>query len=84
MVCLKSIKIMPFKGLYLINNTGCVWSIRRRIYLKHSDRRGYSRVSLTSKYKTVTFSVHYLVALYFIGECPHGKEINHIDGNKKK
>lgn len=42
----------------------------------------YPAVTLSLNGTTRRFTVHSLVALAFLGACPKGKEINHIDGNK--
>lgn len=48
--------------------------------------RGYYQISLNDlvrgKVKRRTFRVHQLVALFYLGPCPRGHEINHKDGNK--
>ena len=43
---------------------------------------GYHRVGPSIDGKNVLMYVHHIVAQLFIGPCPVGKEINHIDGNK--
>jgi len=80
---------------YQVSNLGRVRSIDRRILnslgvhclyhskiLKHQKGpNGYATVNLGKKY--MTRYVHHLVMKAFRGKTPKGKEILHIDGNKK-
>lgn len=50
--------------------------------LRPSPRRGYPSVDLCEQGKKRTYSVHRLVAAAFLGPCPEGMEVNHIDGCK--
>jgi hypothetical protein len=43
----------------------------------------YFRVTLWKEGKGKKFLVHQLVTLAFIGKCPEGHNVNHIDGNKQ-
>ena len=43
---------------------------------------GYQFVKIVIDGRKYTFGVHQLVAAAFIGPCPRGHEVNHIDGNK--
>lgn len=45
------------------------------------DGHGYPVVTLTANGTQKRFGVHQLVALAFIGPCPPGKEVRHLDGN---
>ncbi len=45
------------------------------------DRDGYWKVTLNLESKTQTPFVHRLVARAFIGVCPEGQQVRHLDGN---
>jgi len=48
------------------------------------ERAGYLTVNLKAKERGAqTHFVHRLVAEAFLGSCPEGMEINHINGNKR-
>jgi hypothetical protein len=46
------------------------------------DTAGYIRINIFYEGKVYGNSVHQLVALAFIGPCPEGYEVNHIDLDK--
>lgn len=48
----------------------------------HIGPYGYPTTGLTGHREKISVSVHILVASAFIGECPEGLTVNHIDGNK--
>jgi len=54
-----------------------------RILSTGLNKWGYLRTRFRIKTKHVHKLVHQVVALAYLGECPSGKEVNHIDGNKK-
>lgn len=65
---------------YEASNTGLIRHKDRKIPLKPStcNKGMYCTVSISRK----TIRVHKLVALTFLGPCPDGFEVNHIDGDK--
>jgi len=69
---------------YGIEEDGAVWSYRMGRYLKPT-RCGsfYSYYYVCLKDAGMTWvSVHKLVASKYLGVCPEGCEISHVDGNK--
>ena len=50
--------------------------------LKVDTSADYYRVTLSKNNEQHRFTVHGLVAMTFLGDCPDGKQINHIDGVK--
>lgn len=74
--------IKGFEGLYLVSNTGEVFSIRRNKTLKGKvDKYGYRCVVLwdgTNNYRTV----HRLVAEAFVPRIDGCNIVNHLDCNK--
>ena len=84
-------KPIPNYDSYRVSNLGRVKSVDRLSsngrklkgeIKKSSDARGYLHVSLCKDGKCKYFLVHRLVMLAFVGECPKGMEVNHIDENK--
>lgn len=76
-------------GKYLISNLGRVMGSpvakrngERVIRKLQINQSGYPVVSLILDHKYHTKSVHRLVAAAFIGPCPDGMEVNHIDSNR--
>ncbi len=81
---------------YEVSNTGKVKSLARTVMRKNGtpyrtkDRimalarlpKGYRFVSLYDESGDRQHYVHRLVARAFIGPCPDGHEVNHIDGDK--
>lgn len=81
--------VKGYEGLYQVSNFGRIKSMPksnrlRTIIMKPKNRKdGYLTVALFSGNKYNHLYVHRIVAEAFIlNECG-GKEINHIDGNKK-
>lgn len=79
--------VKDYEGLYEVSNLGRVKNaIIGKILKQKIDRYGYLHVCL---YKGVerkkTYMVHRLVAQAFLGDCPDGYEVDHIntirDGN---
>jgi len=85
-------KIPNYDG-YLISNMGVVKSIDRlssngrhlkgKILKALKTSGGYLSVSLCKDGEDKHYAIHRLVMLAFVGECPKGMEINHIDENKQ-
>lgn len=75
--------VVGYEGLYRVSRNGDVWSIRRHKLLTASpDSHGHLRVGLTKNKKLRTRNVHKLVAEAFIGPCPFGQEVRHLDDVK--
>lgn len=82
--------IPEFEDLYIISNYGKVKSIgignNRKtgqiISTWLSPKWNYENINLYKNGNKYTFTIHQLVASIFIGNCPEGYEVNHIDNNK--
>lgn len=75
--------IQGYEGLYEISNLGKVRSLKRNKLMKpcnHGD--GYLVVHLRKRGVSETKLVHVLVAETFLGTCPNGYEVDHIDHNR--
>jgi hypothetical protein len=89
--------IPGFEGKYEISNKGRIKSLDRIVYRNHRCGRviafrwkgrimasvyhkGYCVNKLGSDKRLL--GVHQMVAWAFIGPCPEGMVVNHIDGNK--
>ena len=83
--------IPGYEGIYDASNHGRVYSlprcdnlgrrVRGRILKQHKDRDGRMRVGLWSNNRNHTRQVHQLVAAAFLGPCPEGMEVRHLDGD---
>ena len=71
-----------YKG-YFINNKGDIYSTKVNRVLKTTEKRGYLAVNLSIQGKTITKSIHRLVALAFVPNPNNYPCVNHIDENKK-
>ena len=83
-------KAIPnFEGLYSVSDQGRVRSearrdsigrrISERIMRPNTHKDGYLQIDLRKDGKKHNVLVHKMVMLAFIGECPKGCEINHIN-----
>ena len=76
-------KIKGFENLYAITKEGEVYSLKRKIFLKHLIKRnGYHQVVLYSENTPHYKAIHRLVAEHFLDNPNNYPQINHIDGNK--
>lgn len=80
--------VQGYERLYSVSNMGNVRRERKTnsgeagSYLATvTDKGGYKRVSLFANRKATRFYVHRLVASAFVDG--YGRDVNHIDGNKK-
>lgn len=71
-----------YDGLYLVSNTGIVYSVRRRAILKPDNARGYLQVTLQKDGERSRKKVHRLVAELFIPNPDNLPCVNHKDENK--
>jgi len=81
--------ILGFEGIYDVSDRGRVRRIKAykstfvgRILKPNIHSTGYARVWLNKDDSAPDHLCHRLVARAFLGECPIGKQVNHIDGNK--
>lgn len=84
-------------GAYRVSREGTITSLPRvvpgrwgtmkitgKTLAQFNDKNGYKLATMASLgwTKNGQVRVHRLVALCFIGPCPAGREVNHIDGDK--
>lgn len=88
--------IIGYEGLYEISNLGRVRSLDRVIVDKKGvhqhfkgqfitpflTKGGYYEVMLSKNKVRRVFLLHRLVATHFLGECPEGCEVDHINRDK--
>jgi len=70
---------------YQVSDRGRVKSWKKETFhiMKQSNNNGYMKVGLwIDGVGTVSKSVHQLVMEAFVGPCPKGLEVDHIDGDK--
>lgn len=69
---------------YLVSNFGRFRNIKTGKLLKPGQlSTGYCKITFCKNGIPKQFLAHRVVAKYFIGPCPEGYEVNHIDGVKK-
>jgi len=79
--------VPDYEGLYRVSDRGDVWSEPRATtrggILKHVivKANGYHWVTLTKDGKQKPRQVHKIVMEAFVGPCPEGQEVRHLDGN---
>ena len=75
--------IPEYEGHYLISNLGRVWSLSaQRTRALYCGPNGYLSLALYRENREHRFYVHALVLAAFVGPCPPGHEVNHIDFNR--
>lgn len=87
--------IPGYEGYYEVSDQGSVRSIERviardngrpqtvrsRLLRPALNRRGYEGVHLYRRGRGEGFSVHRLVMAAFVGPCPDGMEVRHLNGD---
>ena len=86
--------VVEYEGFYQVSDLGNVRSVSRVVnhakgkmrlkarVMKPRPALGYERVCLHQNAIKKYFFIHRLVATAFLGRCPIGRQINHIDGCK--
>lgn len=78
------VDIEGYNGGYRISNQGRIWSSKTSIYLLDwKDKDGYKKVNLVHNGVRTHFSIHRLVATYFVPNPDNKPVINHKDGDKQ-
>jgi len=82
--------VVEYEGLYEVCDYGYIRSVGPNsrsqfgtILKPQLDNYGYLRVGLYKGGIFHTHRIHKIVTSAFIGPCPEGKQVNHIDGNKR-
>ena len=77
-------KSIPGFEDYMINEQGEVISLKNNKIkiLKQHVELGYFRVNLHKDNKQIKMHIHRLLGITFLN-CPHDKQIDHIDGNRR-
>lgn len=72
------------KNYYLISRDGEIVSTYgdRMRRIRWTESNGYAYVTLGGRRTAYTTPVHRLVAATYLGACPDGMEVHHIDGDK--
>ncbi len=77
--------VADYTGYYQVSNLGQVRSIPRKytrggILKPIPNKLGYCLVSLARNGTSRRFQVHRLVMRAFVGDCPQGMVVNHLNG----
>lgn len=89
-------KAIPnWEGMYEVSDQGRVKSLARAVTKGSGSRKictrilslsvkktGYVQVNLSRNGRDHLFHVHRLVTLAFIGPCPEGQEVRHLDTDR--
>ena len=70
--------VVGFERLYEVSNHGRVRKKDKQLTF-HKRSKGYPAVWIKEAKRS--FMVHRLVMQAFVGECPKGMEVRHLDGN---
>ena len=83
------IPIIGYENLYSISNFGRAKRTKsgphthaEKLLKLALDKDGYQVINLTKDGSVRTLKIHRLVLGAFVGPCPEGKQVNHIDGDK--
>jgi hypothetical protein len=75
--------VAGYEDLYAVSGLGHVQSLRTgRLLVPQMDEKGYLAVKLSRDGKSRRRRIHLLVAKAFIGPCPEGQQVRHLDGVK--
>lgn len=80
--------VVGFQGFYEVSSTGLVRSLPRtytkgRVLRPASLKYGHLHVDLWANGVGKTMFVHSMVAEAFLGPCPPGLQVRHLDGNAR-
>ena len=81
--------VVGYEGRYEVSNFGRVKSLdynhtgKEGIMKPKSNDRGYLYISLCKNRKKKSYQVHQLIMRAFVGECPEGHQVDHIDWNPR-
>lgn len=77
--------VPDYEGLYEISSHGQAHSLRKNIILKpsYSNTGGYPMVHLYKNGQGEGKYLHQMVMEAFVGPCPEGQEVRHLDGNPR-
>ena len=83
----KWLPVVDYEGLYEVSDWGRVRSLARprtpgKILIQSLRRDGYPAVTLCKNARPKGVAVHRIVAIAFIGKCPLGKDVDHINGDR--
>lgn len=71
--------VVGWEGMYKVSDHGRVYSLRTGKYLRAGMNRRHRHVALCRGDEGKSYRVHRLVAEAFIGPCPDGMEVRHLD-----
>lgn len=78
-----NIDVAEIEKYYRIEDDGSIYSYKRQKYVKYSySQLGYVYVSLRPVISRNVL-LHRVVAAKYLGPCPPGLEVDHIDANKQ-
>lgn len=75
--------VVGYEDTYTVSSFGRVMRIDKQRIMTTNGKQSYAKVMLCQNGQTKLKMVHVLVAAAFIGVCPQGYEVNHIDLNKR-
>ena len=78
----ETMKSIPnYEGFYSITNTGRVYSVKKKAFIKPMEKNYYQSVYLTKNKQTRRFTIHKLMALTFLNWKPNPKQyVGRING----
>ncbi len=85
--CWLPVPVPSYEGLYKVSSHGRVWSAPRAttpggiLKPQKVNKSGHLDVSLCANGVVERHLVHRLVMEAFVGPCPEGQEVRHLDGN---